>query len=428
MGLFSGRMFSSLFSTFKYYSAAPCILTIFLALALTGCTSIGTRELPKNRMGFADAMINSEEQQLLLNIVRIHFEDRPYFVNVDSITTSTNMSLNVGSSYDYSESPSNPSTNSNLDSVNNALVLTSKSISNSFSKNWSLNASPNASYSDSPTISYSPLQGDKFTAQMLAPISIETLHDLLSGGWRAEKVMRLLVDSVGKYENGIFPYKDVLPEYKGFRTLIELILDLQKKKMIIFDLEDITTITVNAVPSENIKQETLTIPAIKALVIIVFKDNRNSPEVKKLYRILGIKGNPGEIKLVNNLRLGMVNKDDNIVAIRTRCFLSMLDFLSYAVKTPPDLIQKGIVQAPRYPDGKYFDLTKLTDGLLTIYMTNQRPHGNTSVEVNYRNHWFYIADNDSVSKRTFALVEQLFNLQAGPLSNSGGPVLTIPVR
>lgn len=410
-------------------SPMSLVLLTVMTLLLSACTSIGTRELPKNRVGFSDAMISSEEQQLLLNIVRIHFDDRPYFVNVDSITTSTNLSLSSNPSYNYSETPSNPAVSSNLDNVNNALVLTSKNLSNSFSKNWSLGLNPGATYSDAPTISYSPLQGDKFTSQMLAPVSIETLYTLLNGGWRAGKIMRLLVEEIRGYENGIFPYKDILPEYKQFVNLVNMLRDMQKKHMIAFDLGEISQVTVSAEMSEQSKQEVVTFPAVKTLDLLVMKKHKNAPEVTRLYRELDIKGRPGIIHFVNSLRIGMANEHDNIVTIKTRCFLSMLDFLSYSVESPPALVKKGVVQAPQYPDGRYFDLSKLTDGLFKVHMSSQRPHENVSVAVYYRNHWFYVADDDVDSKRTMALVEQLFNLQAGSLSgNASAPVLTIPLR
>lgn len=99
-----------------------------IVFGLVSCKSIGTIELPKNRVGFSDAMITSEEQQLLLNIVRIHYEDRPYFVSVESITTSNSISMSASPSYSYSDSPSG-SNSTNLDKVGGVLDLVSKSIS-----------------------------------------------------------------------------------------------------------------------------------------------------------------------------------------------------------------------------------------------------------------------------------------------------------
>lgn len=107
-------------------------------------------------------MITSEERLLLLNIVRLHFEDKPYFVSVESITTSNSLSVSTTPSAEYSNSPSGDTTK-NFQSNGKNLQLLTKTVSDSFSKNLSLSMSPTVSYNNSPTISYTPLQGDKFT-------------------------------------------------------------------------------------------------------------------------------------------------------------------------------------------------------------------------------------------------------------------------
>lgn len=80
---------------------------IFFVVVLIGCTSIGVPLLPKDRAGFNDSMITSEEEQLLLNIVRMRFEDRPYFVSVDSITTSKTLAYGGGSNISASPNSGN---------------------------------------------------------------------------------------------------------------------------------------------------------------------------------------------------------------------------------------------------------------------------------------------------------------------------------
>jgi hypothetical protein len=54
------------------------------------------------------------------------------------------------------------------------------------------------------------------------------------------------------------------------------------------------------------------------------------------------------------------------------------------------------------------------------------PPDDAFTRVRYRDHWYYIRDDDLGTKSTFGLLAQLFNLQAGQQSG-GGPVLTLPV-
>ncbi|MCC6395788.1 MAG: hypothetical protein IT282_02140, partial [Bacteroidetes bacterium] len=58
--------------------------------------------------------------------------------------------------------------------------------------------------------------------------------------------------------------------------------------------------------------------------------------------------------------------------------------------------------------------------------SNTEPR-DAAVKVEYRDAWFYIADNDLNSKTTFTLLSFLFNLQAANKSGAN-PVLTYPVR
>ena len=60
-----------------------------------------------------------------------------------------------------------------------------------------------------------------------------------------------------------------------------------------------------------------------------------------------------------------------------------------------------------------------------VNQTESRP-ANSAVEVFYEGAWYWIADDDLLSKQLFSLVRDLYDLQVK--SQPGGrPVLTIPV-
>lgn len=168
------------------------------------------------------------------------------------------------------------------------------------------------------------------------------------------------------------------------------------------------------------------IPPVPSLDIVVNKKYKNSPKLKRLYQLLGLRHSPNVIHLVTNRNIA--NKKDAIIAIRPRSFLTALDYLSNAVQVAPDMIKKNLVVVPQYPNGKYYDLTDITKGVFLIHISPTRPTTEVSVEVFYRDHWFYIADTDYKSKRTFAMLQQIFNLQAGETPGQNIPILTIPTR
>lgn len=298
---------------------------------------------------------------------------------------------------------------------------------------------------------------------MLEPISLDTLYALFRGGWHPARLMRLVADKLGENDNVSYISKHSIPDNQKFLRVVSYLRELYELQMIYIEMGQIEYVSLTSKPADERMAEIASIlaaaqsaPASDAsasngkapqpmqanalpkdiikvsptpsLDIIIKKKYRQSPQIKKLYKMLGI-GYPAKvIHFVSDTKLARVNDTDNIIELRTRSFLNILGYLSNSVETPPELIARGLVQAPRYPNGQYFDLTQLTNGVLRVHISSQRPQGNVSVAVYYRNHWFYVSDNDIESKKTFAMVEQLFNLQAGGLNSNPGPVLTIPLR
>ena len=58
-----------------------------LALALTGCRSLGPSTIKRDRFQYANAVSDSWKEQLLLNIVRARYADVAAFVEVSSMVS-----------------------------------------------------------------------------------------------------------------------------------------------------------------------------------------------------------------------------------------------------------------------------------------------------------------------------------------------------
>ncbi|WP_133130108.1 hypothetical protein [Legionella yabuuchiae] len=207
-------------------------LLIAISVLLIGCTSIGTTILPKNRAGYNDAMILSEEYQLLLNIVRLRFDDRPYFINVDNITSSNNLAFSgeLGTSYSAAEK-------------------------------LSASAKQKSSYSDSPTITFTPLQGEKFTREMLTPIDTQVVYTMLEAGFNISKLFRILFYKFGNFNNISSITMPGPPDFQEVMEIVTLLEELQRERAIYFQENLITHVSKNiaTAPQKRIKHlETLT--------------------------------------------------------------------------------------------------------------------------------------------------------------------------
>jgi hypothetical protein len=206
------------------------VFLICSVLTLVNCTSIGTRILPKNREGFAGAMIVSDEQQLLLNIVREQFEDRPVFINVDSITTSNNLSSQVSGDFSYSSSP------------NRLSDAPPPAFSDTFSLTHGYSLSPNVSYSDTPTITFTPLQGEAWMRHILKPMTLEDVYLLLASEWSPQKVMRIAFERIfTMYNESKFfdTGTPKVPDNKRFMEFTQLLNYLVENHMIYFSTSKI---------------------------------------------------------------------------------------------------------------------------------------------------------------------------------------------
>src|SRR5690606_24849809 len=60
-----------------------------------------------------------------------------------------------------------------------------------------------AGYSESPTITFSPLRGEEFTRRLVAPVGLDSLYLLTRYGWSLERTLRLVVDEVNGIRNAV---------------------------------------------------------------------------------------------------------------------------------------------------------------------------------------------------------------------------------
>jgi hypothetical protein len=352
---------------------------IIIVMLFTGCGAIGPRIVSDSRDGFNTALLNSEEQQLLLNIVRMQYGDRPYFLGVSSINASNSLTTS-GSA---------------------AATWVTKQTGVSFG------VAPSVSYTDAPTLTFNPLQGEHFTRQILAPISMENIYLFLQSGWSVARVFRVLVQSIGQLDNAggsTRPSTSHVPVYKDYVEFVHYLRQLQLAG----------DVAIGGEISGNIFN----------IDIMSDKQHMNTPRVKKMLRMLGIKKWHGKIQLGENMIPGT---KDIFLPMVPRSFVSVLYYLSKSVELNRREIEQGITASvPVLPDGSYFDWSKVTAGMMKVYQSTLVPR-NANVMVYYRNHWFYTADNDRDTKQTIALVEQLFQLQAGEMTGPQ-PLLTLSVK
>lgn len=256
----------------------------------------------------------------------------------------------------------------------------------------------------SPTITYTPLHGDQFSERLLSPIELSTVLLLTNSGWSVERVFRLCVRSL----NGVLnapsasgPTPTDAPVFDDFLRAAHLLRVLQKRSVL------------SLAHTEGDPDE-------RRLVVEIASEALGSPELRELTELLRL--TPGR------RRYHIENKattDPETIGIVTRSLMGSLFYVSHGVDVLDDDLENGRIRVTRTPDGKAFDWSLLSRGLLEIRSHHDEPE-DAATRVPYRGSWFYIADSDFDSKATFTLLAQLFALSAGE-TPSTAPILTLPV-
>jgi len=260
-------------------------------------------------------------------------------------------------------------------------------------------------HTEIPAVTYSPLEGKEFSQTLLSPISLEYLVLLFHSGWSIERIFRAFVRRLGSHSNAIGaggPTPDHVPEFESFREVFRLLRELQIAGGI-----DLTSVGEKDGRRIVLRFEATDRDAVKS-------------KQAELRKALGLEGDARDYRLV----LEDVPDGSGYLRIQMRSFLSGLFFLSQAVEVPEEDEEAGLVTITKDMDDKVFDWAELLGDLIRV-QSGAKPKS-AAVAVRYRSTWFWIDDADLNSKSTFALLDQLFALQAAPVEGAK-PVLRLPL-
>jgi hypothetical protein len=360
-------------------TSSRLVIAPVLVLATACLTNIGPGTVPVARFDYNQRIAQSWNEQLLLNLVRLRYRDTPYFLEVGTVLAQYQV-------------------------VGHAAAAASIGVGGG--EGSALGPSIGADVSESPTITYQPLQGEEFVRRLLQPVPGETLMLLAGSGWSVERLLLCCVNGV----NGIWnvpsaagPTPSVARVDSRFREVARLFRRLQAAGQ----LQALpgpgggTEGTIRlASPDSSEPADTVTLDSLAALLHF-------DPEAREL-RLAPEEGaeRPGTLRFHH------------------RSLLGAMFYLSQAVDVPEEDANAGLVTSARSPDGAPIDWPALMGGMFRIESAESRPDRAFAV-VRYRGHWFYIDDGDLESKTTFGLLSNLFSLQSAP-SRALSPLLTVP--
>lgn len=356
-----------------------CIQRVILVCSvasLAGCVSIGPGSVKRDRLDYADAIANSWREQMLLNIVKLRYFDAPIFLEVSSVISSYTLQSQLSAEAQFY--PFSSSTGAN--NTNRRLGMS-------------------GIYTDRPTISYTPVTGQKYIEKLLRPIPPQAIFAMIQAGHQADFILALTVRAI----NGVYNYSAGPARAREgdprFLRLIEAIRRLQQAGAL-------------SVRTER--------RASGEVTLLSFSDEAGAEveaDIRFVEDALRIDLGTNEVLL----NFGSARHRKGEVVLLTRSMWEILAELSTGVEVPDQDIDEGRATAmSRLP------LPSRTSPKARILAGSERPT-DAYVAVQYRDRWFWLGDRDLGSKRIFTFL-MVFSSIAETGVVPQVPVLTIPAN
>jgi hypothetical protein len=349
-------------------------LCLALAAGLSGCTHIGPGTVPVDRSAYGVAIAESWKQQTLLSIVKLRYLDLPVFLDVSSVVSGY--------------------------SLERRGKFTGRILPESVTTGDYMEAGVEAVLTDRPTITYSPMTGEKFRRGLLTPIDPRNIFLLLQAGYPADFVLGMMLDSLNGVRNQAALAGTLREADPDFAPALRLLREVQAAGA--FGLR---------VEADQAKRET---------TVVILQRGDMSPEVAakaaEIQKRLGLSPELDRYRLVLSPLRGAADE----LAVTSRSMLQILTAFAVRIDVPQEHLRDG--RAPPMPvPPPLFE----GDVPSRIHCGKRRP-ADAYAAVPYHDHWYWIDDRDWPTKRAFVAVMLFFTLAEG--AGAQAPLITIPAQ
>lgn len=349
------------------------VVVCLLAALLASCAVVGPASVRSGRLAYNEAIIETDNQQMLLMAVRTRYGERSSLLAVSSITANVSVKTSAGAQLGYGDSDNY---------VGNLVPFGAGVI-----------------YEENPTISYTPVGGGQYASGLMSPISISLLAQYTQNIVDPAPVYLALLSSINDIYNPGFQFMGGTTDQR-FSRIVELMTKLTKAHRMHW-VQD----------SDQ---------SHRFSIIIEHFWPDFSGEVSELCVLLGLPEPTSEsLVVIVPVSAALERPETGGIGLTTRSTYDLLEIFAAAVDVPAADLSSGI--AATYPP------PGLIGSKLRVHFSESRPE-TASVAVAYRDGWFYIDDTDQGTKLYFTLLASLLsNTIADTISHDAAPVLTVPV-
>jgi hypothetical protein len=344
-------------------------LALVVLAAGAGCTTVGPEVIRSGRPAYNDAILQTNDEQLLQNIVRLRFADSVGFLNVSSVTANVTLTTTGG--------------------VNVGWGPTSNYAGNLVPFTGTVSTEQN------PTISYAPVSGDRLVKQLVSEIPLDLAVLIISSARPPRSGWNAIVRRINGLRNPDFAEPPDVVADPRFEEAAALLSTLQRRGVLLW------------VQLEGGEKG-------YAIVLHGYAP-QSEAEVTRLAALLDLAkpAKPGADWIVP-VHVAVGTPERGSIGIETRSLLDVMRIAAAAVDVPADLASTA--GAPR---------PGIAGSEIRILSASSRPEG-ARVAIPYRGRWYWIDDRDAAAKQWFSMLLLLANASLPP-SAGVTPLLTIPV-
>jgi hypothetical protein len=344
-----------------------------LGCLLAGCAIVGPPSIRNGRSLYNDAINDTNNQQLLMVVIRERYSENSSLMNVSSVTANVSVSTSAGIQFGFG----------NESNYRGNLVP----------------FSTGAIYEENPTVSYTPVEGQKYLRQVISPVPLSILIPLCEAVASPGMLLTALLSRVNDLSNPSFLTTPVTPDAR-FTRFVELVSLLGRAEVLNWVKDSERSGRFSA-------------------VIHHFRPGYEA-ETRELLHLLGLPGPAAaasEIVIPVSRAIGQGNREG--ITFSTRSVYDLLEMLSAAVDVPGEDAETGAaISYPRAsPLGRQLRILRSRDEPEDAY-----------VAVKHRGWWYYIDNTDQPTKRFFHLVTVLWSVTLAESTARGqkAPVLMLP--
>ncbi len=388
--------------------AATILLLLFL---LAGCSSQGPQRLVSSHEGYNDAVHLVSSREVLKNVVRMRYLDPPQFISVSAINAQFSVSsgVNVGTTV----------------GGGNAAVGT---------------AGANVGFSDSPTITFTPVAGSDAMKSLETPLELRyMLNYILENADPSRTEIAASLIAINNAPDAPGPKGELFRRrVAALQRLFELGCRLSQRMIFYprhkpFRAEGIDARAyVNAAAQGlyfvEVGDEGLLSVGSKHINPGLFVPDPDNPEVIEQLKIIDAKPGhdfywirpPEQLQVPNSMWTSSADgRVASSIYVVPRSVWSLMNAASRTVQTPPDHERSGVAPPlSEVPTNTSLELP------MQIKSSSEEP--SDEYRIRHRGYWFYIDDRDYSSRRVFGqLVFSYIHTLGG--TAPAVPALTLPI-